>query len=79
MTQDFVRSLMLRRQEEQQARKDPTYVQALLAGKAPSATAYVTALGMGHAGDEALTAAREIDQAAQQFFTNPPDDTPPAA
>lgn len=76
---DFVRALMLRQQEEQQARKDPTYVQALLTGKAPSATAYATALGMGHNGDEALTAARELDQAAAQFFDNPPTDAPPAA
>jgi hypothetical protein len=76
---DPIRAMFLRDSETKRARKDSAYVQALLNGQAPSATAYCTALDMGHEGDKALTAAHELDQAAQQFFANPPTDTPPAA
>lgn len=77
MTQDPIRDAMLRATEQKRARNDPAYLQALLAGKAPSPTAYCTALDMGHEGDAALTAARTLDQAAA--FANQPTDTPPAA
>lgn len=80
MTQDPIRALFLRDAEQKRARSDPHYVQALLAGEAPSPTAYLTALDMGHEGEEALTAARTLDQAATNFFANQPaDDNPPAA
>lgn len=76
---DPIRGALLRQQEAKRARQDATFMQALLAGKAPSATAYCAALDMGHTGDEALTAAHELDQAAAEFCANPPTDTPPAA
>lgn len=79
MTQDPVRALRDRQQETKRARSDNIYVQALMNGQAPSAVAFCTALDMGHEGAAALDAARTLDQAAQKFFTNPPDDTPPAA
>ncbi|MDV9170936.1 hypothetical protein R6V09_12420 [Streptomyces sp. W16] len=76
MTDDPIRAALNRQRETQRARHDPAYVQALLAGQAPTAVAYVTALDMGHQGDAALAAARQIDQAAANFT---PDDNPPAA
>ncbi|WP_438479086.1 hypothetical protein [Streptomyces asiaticus] len=79
MTSDPIRSAYLRASEQKRARNDPTYMQALLTGKAPSATAFVTALDMGHEGHDALTAAHTLDQAAANFFTNPPADDTPAA
>lgn len=77
---DPIRGLLQSQRETQRARRDPHFVQALIAGTAPSALAYVTALDMGHEGEQALTAAHEIDQAAIRFTQQPPaDDTPPAA
>lgn len=75
MTQDPIRAMSLRDSETKRARKDPTYLQALLAGQAPTAAAYVTALDMGREGDAAIDAARQIDQAAANFTP----DVPPAA
>lgn len=72
---DMVRTHFARQQETKRARKDPTYLQALLAGQAPTAAAYVTALDMGREGDAAIDAARQIDQAA----TGSAPDVPPAA
>lgn len=80
MTADPVRELRTREMEKKRARSDDHYVQALLAGKAPSAVAFCTALDMGHEGDAALSAARTLDQAASNFFAQQPtDDAPPAA
>ncbi|WP_060902762.1 hypothetical protein [Streptomyces europaeiscabiei] len=79
MPQDPIRTLFLRDAEQKRARNDPAFVQALLQGKAPSVTAYCTALDMGHEGDAALTAARTLDQAAANFFTQQPTDNPPPA
>jgi hypothetical protein len=76
---DPIRSALQRQQETKRALKNTDFVQAYLAGNAPSVTAFCTALDMGHEGDTALDAARTLDQAAQQFFANPPDDNPPAA
>ncbi|TGB09778.1 hypothetical protein [Streptomyces sp. MZ04] len=75
MTADVIRTHFARQQETKRARKDPTYLQALLAGQAPTAAAYVTALDMGREGDAAIDAARQIDQAAANFTPG----TPPAA
>lgn len=69
---DPIRFLLARDAETKRARADNDYVQALMDGQAPSAAAYVAALDAGYTGDEALTAARNIDRAAANF-------TPPAA
>lgn len=77
MTQDPIRAMFLAESETKRARKDQHFLQALLAGQAPSATAFVTAVDSGLEGNAALDEARRLDEAAAQF--TPPTDTPPAA
>ncbi|WP_329240504.1 hypothetical protein [Streptomyces canus] len=79
MTQDPIREMRDRTTEKKRARQDPAYLQALMNGQAPSVIAFVAALDAGHEGEEALDAARRTDQAAANFFNQPPaDDNPPA-
>ncbi|MDX3458429.1 hypothetical protein PV396_41950 [Streptomyces sp. ME02-8801-2C] len=76
MSQDPIRAMHDRSVEKKRAQQDPAYLQALMNGQAPSVIAFVAALDAGHEGDEALDAARRIDQAAANFFNQPPaDDT----
>ncbi|MET7746155.1 hypothetical protein [Streptomyces sp. NPDC005385] len=75
MTTDPIRAMRDRQGPIKRARKDPVFLQALLAGQAPTALSYTTALDMGHEGDAALDVARQIDTAAANFTP----DAPPAA
>ncbi|WP_372349613.1 hypothetical protein [Streptomyces sp. KL116D] len=76
MPQDPIRELRDRDTEKRRARQDPAYLQALMNGQAPSVIAFVAALDAGHNGEEALDAARRIDQAAANFFNQPSDNKP---
>lgn len=73
MTTDPVRAALASQRETQRARHDPAYIRALLDGQAPTACAYTAALDMGHEGDAALDAARQIDQAALTFTPPTPE------
>ncbi|MEU6567305.1 hypothetical protein [Streptomyces parvulus] len=79
MAQDPIRAMRDRETEKKRARQDPAYLQALMNGQAPSVIAFVAALDAGHEGEEALDAARRIDQAAANFFNQPGNTEPPAA
>lgn len=72
MTRDPIRSMRDRQHEKKRALADGHYARALMDRQAPSIAAFITALDSGLTGDDALTAAHDIDQAAANF-------TPPAA
>jgi len=79
---DPIRDMFAQARALRRARSDQTYLFAeLTGGNAPSPEAYNASIDMGHVGAEALEVARQLDQAAANFFTQPeaPNDQPPPA
>lgn len=83
MSEDPVRALRRHGDTKKRARSHPNYLQALMAGKAPTPQSFCIALDSGLDGDEALTRAANLDTAAQRFanehWQQHPDQLPPDA